>query len=67
MNPLLIAQILESLASAASIAYKLYEESKTTMSMEDAALVHAALLKAQTATDDLRPRVEAALEAASKR
>lgn len=66
MNPILIAQILEALASAASTAYKLYEDSKDTMSATDLAVIHAALLKAQQATNDLRPQVDAALESASK-
>lgn len=66
MSPLLIAQILEALASAATSAYNLYEQSKDTMSATDLAVIHAALVKAQQATNDLRPQVDAALEAASK-
>lgn len=66
MNPLLIAQILEALASAASSAYSLYEQSKETMSATDAAAIHAALLQAEAATALLRPKVDEALDAASK-
>lgn len=66
MNPLLIAQILEALASAAQTGMQLYQEGKATMSANDAAAVHAALLKAEDATAALRPKVDAALDAASR-
>lgn len=66
MNPLLIAQILEALASAAQTGMQLYQEGQATMSATDAAAVHAALLKAEAATAALRPQVDAALDAASK-
>lgn len=66
MNPLLIAQLLETLASVAQEGMDLYSQGKAVWSETDAAAVHAALLKAEAATASLRPQVDAALDAASK-
>jgi hypothetical protein len=67
MNPVLLAQIIETLAAAALEGYKIYEQSKEVLSQEDAANIRAALEKAQAATNHIRPLVEAELLAASKR
>ncbi len=66
MNPLVIAQALEALASLAGEAYNLYEQGKNTMSLTDIQAIHAALLQAEAATAQLRPRVDAALDAAAQ-
>ncbi len=66
MNPLLIAQLIEALASVAQEGMALYTNGKTVLSETDLQVIHAALLKAEAATAALRPQVDAALDAASK-
>ena len=65
MNPLLIAQVIEALASVVSEGFTLYQQGQAAMSSTDLAAIHAALLKAEAATDALRPQVDAALAVAA--
>lgn len=67
MNPILLAQILEALATAAQTGLQLWQQGQATMSATDAQAIHDALLKAEAATDTLRPAVDQALAAASSR
>lgn len=62
-----IVLILEALAKAAEIGYKVYNDTNEVLSEEDAQKIHAALLKAQAATNELRPLVDAALEEAKSK
>ncbi|HWA03027.1 MAG TPA: hypothetical protein VG819_05795 [Rhizomicrobium sp.] len=65
MNPALIIQILEALANIAAQIVPLFAEGKGVLDQTDASAVHAALCKAEAATADLRPRVDAALTEAA--
>lgn len=47
--------------------YADYQAGRVVLAASDAKAVHAALLDAIAATDALRPQVDAALDAASKR
>lgn len=62
-----IVLILEALAKAAEIGYKAYNDTNEVLNEEDAQKIHAALLKAQAATNELRPLVDAALEEAKSK
>lgn len=63
-------EIINELESAVRLANDLYTDYQTgraVLTMSDAAAIHQALLKAQAATADLRPLVDAALAAAAAR
>lgn len=66
MDPIILAQLIEALASIVTKGMDLYTQGQATMSATDAQAVHAALLKVEAATATLRPQVDAALDAASK-
>lgn len=65
MTAAAIAQLLEALASVTIEAYSAYEASQTVISATDAKTIHEALLAAEDATAQLRPKVDAALAAAA--
>jgi hypothetical protein len=65
MNPILLAQILQALATAAETGLRLWQQGQATLSATDAQAIHEALLKAEAATDALRPQVDQALQAAA--
>jgi hypothetical protein len=65
MSVMLVIQILEALANAATQIAPLFEEGKSVLSETDASAVHAALTKAEAATATLRPQVDAALSQAT--
>jgi hypothetical protein len=62
----IIALIAEG-TKALATAREAYNQIKDTLAETDAQKVHEALLKAQAETEALRPQVDAALDAASKR
>jgi hypothetical protein len=66
MDPATIIAAIQALASLVQEGVKLYNDSNTVLSETDTAAIHAALLKAEEATAALRPKVDAALEAAAQ-
>jgi len=66
MNPLLSVQAIEALAAFVSEAAPLLQQGEAVLSETDVAAIHAALLKAQAATEIMRPQVDAILEAAAQ-
>jgi len=65
MTIALIIQILEALANTLGAVGPLIAEGRQVLSQDDAAAVHAALLRAEASTAALRPQVDAALAAAA--
>lgn len=61
-----ILTLLELAAKAIPVALNAYDEIKDTLSESDAAKIKQALSDAQAATDQIRPLVDSALDAASK-
>lgn len=62
--------VIEGLTEAAKLANTLiakWQAGEVVLSETDVAAVHEALLQAEAATAALRPQVDAALDAASKR
>lgn len=63
-------EVIATLNAAVKLAMDLYgdyQAGRVILSETDAAAVHAALVKAQAATANLRPLVDAALSAAAAR
>lgn len=65
MNPATLVQVIEALAAVVSDGVSLFQQGQAVLSETDAAKIHDALLKAETATASMRPQVDAALQAAA--
>lgn len=61
-----IAMLIEALATAVRVGYQTYNDTTSIINEEDANKIHAALLKAQAATAEIRPRVNAMLDELKK-
>lgn len=66
MNAQLILTIIELATKAIAGVGELMAKGKVVMSQTEASAIKAALVDAQAATAALRPRVDAALDAAAK-
>lgn len=66
MTPTIIISLIQLAAQMIQSGVQFYQQSQTTLSATDLAAIQKALKDAQTAGDQLRPQVDAALDAASK-
>lgn len=67
MDPITIIATLDAAVKLAMTLYGDYQAGRVILSETDAKAVHDALVKAQAATANLRPLVDAALAAAAAR
>ena len=67
MNPVLIIEALTAAAKAAKDLFDAIEQGREVINEQDAQAIHEKLLEAEAATAILRPKVDAALQAASQR
>lgn len=67
MDPITIIATLNAAVQLAMTLYGDYQAGRVILSETDAKAVHDALVKAQAATANLRPLVDAALAAAAAR
>lgn len=67
MGPLEIIAAIEAATKLGVELYNDYQQGRVILSETDAKAVHDALVKAQAATANLRPLVDAALSAAAAR